>query len=481
MKILYVSPEIAPFAKTGGLADVAQALPKALKELGHDIRTVMPKYLSVADQGLSMERATPFSVQMHNGLHGAVLWQAENGSVPTYFIENEEYFYREGFYGLGDWNYPDNLERFVYFCKAALECCKAVDFAPDMIHCNDWQTAALPAMLKATYAAYRKDPFFNPVPKVVYAIHNISYQGRFPEDHWPILSLPRSYYTYDFEFYGQINLTKSAIQLADAITTVSETYAREIQTTDFGFGLQDVLQRRKENLYGILNGVDYQEWCPESDPYTYGIHYTADDMSGKRRIKSKLRKEYGLPDTDDIPLIGMTTRFVEQKGIDLVTACAERILQLDTQMIVLGSGDQRYHDFFEWLQRSYPDRVGIYIGFNNGLAHRIEAGADIFLMPSLFEPCGLNQIYSLRYGTLPIVRLTGGLADTSQDGVNGFTFFDFTAHFFLDGVQRAIDVYRNHPDRWKQMMITAMGQDFSWKKSAEKYLDVYDKKLNIKA
>ena len=480
MKIIYVSPEIAPFAKTGGLADVAQALPKAVKKLGHDIRTVMPKYLSVADQGLSMERATPFSVQMHNGLHAAVLWQAENGSVPTYFIENEAYFYREGFYGLGDWNYPDNLERFVFFCKAALECCKAIDFAPDVIHCNDWQTAALPAMLKATYAAYRKDPFFDPVPKVAYSIHNISYQGRFPEDHWPILSLPRSYYTYDFEFYGQINLTKSAIQLSDAITTVSETYAREIQTTDFGFGLQDVLQHRKGNLYGILNGVDYQEWCPESDPYTYGIHYTADDMSGKRRIKSKLRKEYGLPDTDDVPLIGMTTRFVEQKGIDLVTECAERILQLDTQMIVLGSGDQRYHDFFEWLRRSYPDRVGIYIGFNNGLAHRIEAGADIFLMPSLFEPCGLNQIYSLRYGTLPIVRLTGGLADTIQDGVNGFTFFDFTAHFFFDAAQRAIDVYRKHPDRWKQMMITAMGQDFSWEKSAEKYLSVYAKTLNIK-
>ena len=481
MEILYVSPEIAPFAKTGGLADVAQALPKALKELGHDIRTVMPKYLSVADQGLSMERATPFSVQMHNGLHGAVLWQAENGSVPTYFIENDAYFYREEFYGVGDWNYPDNLERFVFFCKAALECCKAVDFAPDVIHCNDWQTAALPAMLKATYAAYRREPFFSPVPKVVYAIHNISYQGRFPEDHWPILSLPRSYYTYDFEFYGQINLTKSAIHLADAITTVSETYAREIQATDFGFGLQDVLQRRKENLYGILNGVDYQQWCPESDPYTYGIHYTADDVSGKRRIKSKLRKEYGLPDTDDVPLIGMTTRFVEQKGIDLVTECAERILQLDTQMIVLGSGEQRYHDFFEWLRRSYPDRVGIYIGFNNGLAHRIEAGADIFLMPSLFEPCGLNQIYSLRYGTLPIVRLTGGLADTIVDGVNGFTFFDFTAHFFFDAVQRAIDVYRKHPDRWKQMMITAMGQDFSWEKSAEKYLSVYAKTLNIKA
>ena len=481
MKILYVSPEITPFAKTGGLADVAQALPKAIKSLGHDIRTVMPKYLSVVNQSLAMKRVAPFTVHMHSGLHGAVLWQVENDSVPTYFIENEAYFNREEFYGLGDADYPDNLERFVFFCKAALECCKAVDFLPDVIHCNDWQTAALPGILKATYVAYRKDPFFSPAPKLVYTIHNISYQGRFPEDHWPILSLPRSYYTYDFEFHGQINLTKSAIHLADAITTVSETYAREIQTTDFGFGMQDALQTRKEDLYGILNGVDYQQWSPDADPYTYGIHYSADDLSGKRRIKSKLRAEYQLPDSDDVPLIGMTTRFVEQKGIDLITECAEKILQLDTQMIVLGSGDPRYHDFFEWLRRSYPDQVGIYIGFNNELAHRIEAGADIFLMPSLFEPCGLNQIYSLKYGTLPIVRLTGGLADTIEDGVNGFTFFDFTAHYFFDAAQRAIEVYRMQPDRWKQMMITAMSQDFSWEKSAEKYLAVYSQVLGKKA
>ena len=480
MKILYVSPEIAPFAKTGGLADVAQALPNALKALGDDTRAVMPKYLSIADQSVDMKRLTSFTVQMHNGLHNAVLWEAENGTVPTYFIENEAYFYREGFYGLGDGDYPDNLERFVFFCKAALECCKAVDFAPDVIHCNDWQTAVLAAILKAIYVTYRKDPFFSPVPKIIYSIHNISYQGRFPEDHWPILSLPRSYYTFDFEFYGQINLTKGAIHLADAVTTVSETYAQEIQTTDFGFGLQNVLQQHKENLYGILNGVDYGEWSPDTDPYTYGLHYSAEDLSGKRRIKTKLRAEYQLPDIDNVPLFGMTTRFVEQKGIDLVTECAERILKLDTQMIVLGSGVQRYHDFFEWLRRSYPDQVGIYIGFNNELAHKIEAGADIFLMPSLFEPCGLNQIYSLRYGTLPIVRLTGGLADTIDDGVNGFTFFDFDANFFLDTVKRAIDVYRNHPNKWKQMMITAMGQDFSWEKSAEKYLTVYSKTLGKK-
>ena len=478
MKILFVSPEIAPYAKTGGLADVAQALPKAVMAMGHDIRTIMPKYLSIAERNFAMEQVDAFTVQTHNGLHDALLWQTENDGVPTYFVDNDAFFNREGLYGLGDWNYPDNLERFVFFCRAALNCCKAIDFLPDVIHCNDWQTAVLPAILKSTYAGYRQDPFFRPIPKLVYTIHNISYQGRFPEDHWPILSLPRSYYTNDFEFYGQISLTKSAIHLTDAITTVSETYAREIQETDFGFGLQDILKRNKGKLVGILNGVDYRNWSPNSDPHTYGFHYSADDLSGKYQIKTRLREEYGLPDRGEVPLIGVVSRLVEQKGIDLITECAEQMLQLDTQMIVLGSGDPQYRDFFEWLRYSYPDRVGIYIGFNNDLAHRIEAGADIFLMPSLFEPCGLNQIYSLKYGTIPIVRQTGGLADTIQDSVNGFTFFDFEAHFFFDAVKRAIDVYRNQPDKWEEMMVTAMAQDFSWDRSAGKYLDVYRRLLD---
>jgi starch synthase len=477
MKILFVSPEIAPYAKTGGLADVAKALPEALTSMGHDIRTIMPKYLSIAEQNLAMERMTALTVQTHHGVHRGVLWQKENDSVPTYFVDNEAFFNREGFYGLGDWNYPDNLERFVFFCKAALACCKAIDFLPDVIHCNDWQTAALPAILKTTTAAYCQDPFFRAVPKIVYTIHNISYQGQFPEDHWPVLSMPRSYYTNDFEFYGQINLTKGAIHLSDAVTTVSETYAREIQETDFGFGLQDILQRNRGKLVGILNGVDYRSWSPDADPNTYGIHYSAEDRSGKNRIKTQLREEYGLQDRGDVPLIGVISRLVEQKGIDLIKACAEQILQLDTQMIVLGSGDPQYHEFFEWLRRSYPDRVGIYIGFNNALAHRIEAGADMFLMPSLFEPCGLNQIYSLKYGTLPIVRQTGGLADSIQDGVNGFTFFDFNTHFFFDAVQRAIDVYRNNPEKWQEMMMTAMAQDFSWNRSAAKYSTVYGQLL----
>ena len=473
MKILFVSPEIAPYAKTGGLADVAQALPEAVRSMGHDIRTIMPKYFSMLKHEFSMERTTAFTVQTHHGLHGAVLWQTENNGVPTYFVDNEVFFNRDECYGVGDWDYPDNLERFVFFCKATLESCKAIDFLPDVIHCNDWQTAALPAMLKATYAGYRREAFFLPFPKLVYTIHNISYQGRFPEDQWPILSLPRSYYTNDFEFFGQINLTKSAIHLSDTVTTVSETYAKEIQETDFGFGLQDILQRNSGKLAGILNGVDYRSWNPEADPHTYGIHYAADDRSGKYRIKTRLCEASGLPDRRDVPLIGVVSRLVEQKGIDLIKACAEQILQLDTQMIVLGSGDPQYQEFFEWLRRRYPDRVGIYIGFNDALAHRIEAGSDMFLMPSLFEPCGLNQIYSLRYGTLPVVRQTGGLADTIQDGVNGFSFFDFHAHSFFDAVNRAVDVYRNSPERWQAMMTAAMSQDFSWNRSAEKYLAVY--------
>ncbi|MFZ5570922.1 MAG: glycogen synthase [Thermodesulfobacteriota bacterium] len=479
MKIVYVSPEIAPFSKTGGLADVAQALPKALRALGHDVRSVMPKYPSVTRIRAVLEPAAAFPVVMHNGLQSAVAWQSDNGGVPIYFIENEVYFNRDGNYGLGNWDYPDNLERFVFFCKAVLELCKAMDFRPDVIHCNDWQTAPLPALLKLVYRQYRSDSFFTDSPcRVVFSIHNIAYQGLFPQEQWPVLTIPRGYYVNDFEYYGRINLMKSAIIHADKIHTVSETYAREIQTTEFGFGLQGVLWNRREDLRGILNGADYQEWDPAVDPHTYGIRYSADDMGGKRLIKSRLLADYGLPERDGVPLIGMTTRFVAQKGLDLLTACAEGILHLDTRLIVLGEGEHRYHDFFEWLLRTHPDRVGLYIGYNDELAHRIQAGADMFLMPSHFEPCGLTQIYSLKYGTLPIVRLTGGLADTIQDGVNGFTFFDYHPHFLYETVRRACDTYRNRPDQWEGMMRTAMGQDFSWRRSAEKIVALYGEGKN---
>ncbi len=473
MKILYLSPEIAPFAKTGGLADVARALPPAISELGHDIRSVMPRYYNMDAGAAPMERALKFTVGMHNGLRAAILWKTESGGVPVYFIANEEFFFRDGFYGIGDWDYPDNLERFVFFCKAALEACRGIGFLPDVIHCNDWQTAALPAILKLIHGMYRQDPFFDPLPKVVYSIHNLSYQGRFAEGQWPVLSIPRSYYTYDFEFWGQINLSKSAIHFADAVTTVSETYAREIRETEFGYGLQGSLENRKADLYGILNGVDYDEWRPEADPHTYGIHYSADDLSGKREIKSRLRAEYGLPDKDDVPLIGVVARFVEQKGVDLLADCAEHILRLGAQLILLGSGDPQYQDRFEALHRDHPNQMAIYIGFNNALAHKIEAGADIFLMPSHFEPCGLNQIYSLRYGTLPVVRLTGGLADTIRDGENGFTFSAYSVFPFYEAVRRAAETFRNRPDEWRRMMQIAMAEDFSWRKSAEKYIKVY--------
>jgi starch synthase len=410
---------------------------------------------------------------MHNGLRVASLWKTDGGDVPVYFIANEEYFFRDGFYGIGDRDYPDNLERFVFFCKAALEACRGIGFLPDVIHCNDWQTAALPAILKLVYGMYRQDPFFDPLPKVVYSIHNLSYQGRFAEDGWPVLSIPRSYYTYDFEFWGQINLSKGAIHFADAVTTVSETYAREIRETEFGYGLQGSLENRKADLFGILNGVDYGEWSPEVDPHTYGIHYSADDLSGKREIKSRLRAEYGLPDEEEVPLIGVVARFVQQKGVDLIADCARHILQLGAQLILLGSGDPKYHDLFDGLRQAHPDKVGLYVGFNNALAHKIEAGSDIFLMPSHFEPCGLNQIYSLRYGTLPVVRLTGGLADTIRDGKNGFTFSAYSVFPFYEAVRRAVETFRDRPDEWKKMVRTAMAEDYSWRKSAEKYIDVY--------
>ncbi len=475
MKILYVSPEVAPFSKTGGLADVAKALPKAIRNMGHDIRTIMPKYPSVMGVGIAVKGTAAFTVQMHNGLQGAAVSWAEYQGVPVCFVENEAYFNRNGNYGIGDQDYPDNLERFVFFCKAVLEYCKAVDFVPDVIHCNDWQTAALPSILKLIYRNYRDDLFFTNNPKIVFSIHNLAYQGLFPEEQWPILTLPRNYYQNDFEFYGRINLMKSAIIHADCLHTVSATYAHEIQTTEFGFGLQGVLQNRKDHLHGVLNGVDYEEWDPAGDPYTYGVHYSPDDLSGKRRIKSLLLSEYHLPEQEEVPLLALTARFVPQKGIDLVIAVAEGLLHLDTRLIILGEGAHHYQDFFEWLLRRYPDRVALYVGYNNELAHKIQAGADMFLMPSHFEPCGLTQMYSLKYGTLPIVRLTGGLADTIQDGVNGFTFFDYSPHFFYEAVKRACDVFRNHKEHWQRMMRTAMQQDFSWQHSATKMLELYQK------
>lgn len=474
MKIFFVSPEIAPFAKTGGLAEVSYALPKALRDLGHDVRAVMPKYDGVQDAGIPIAPLGRIAVQMPDGTQEARIGYAENSGVPTYFIENETYFHRDHYYGVGSSDYPDNLERFVFFCKAAIECLMFIGFSPEIIHCNDWQTAPLPAILKLTYAGYRQEPFFSPLPRRILSIHNLAYQGRFPESLWPVLSLPRRYYTYDFEFFGQINLMKGGIHFADLIHTVSPTYAWEIQHTEFGFGLQEVLRQKKDRIRGILNGVDTDSWNPERDPFTYGIHFSARDLSGKRLVKSALRSAFQLPDRDETPLLGLTSRFVAQKGLDLVMACAERILdELDTQLIVLGEGEHRYQDFFEWLHQTYPDRVRIYIGFDNGLAHRIMAGSDIFLMPSHFEPCGLSQIYSLRYGTLPVVRLTGGLADTIQEGENGFTFFDYTADAFFDAVKRAVERFRHQPENWRRMMTTAMNQDFSWKKRAEAYIDMY--------
>ncbi len=475
MKILYVSPEIAPFSKTGGLADVARALPKAIKSLGHDIRCIMPKYPSVSHAGATLTRVASFPVMMHYGVRTAVVYLAENGGVPTYFVENGDYFNREGNYGIGNWDYPDNLERFVFFCKAALEFCRAEGFSPDIIHCNDWQTAALPALLNIFYRGNSEQSVFADSLSIVFSIHNNAYQGIFPESQWAVLTIPWEYYPNDFEYYGRINLMKSAVIHADSVHTVSETYAREIQSTEFGFGLQGVYQAHSRDLHGILNGVDYDEWNPAVDSHVYGIRYSAEDLSGKREIRARLRAEYQLPNRDDFPLLGITTRLVPQKGIDLVTATAEGILHLGAQLIMLGEGEPRYHDYFEWLLSKYPDQVGVHIGYNNDLAHKIIAGADMFLMPSHFEPCGLTQIYSLKYGTLPVVRLTGGLADTIQDGVNGFTFFDYHPHPFYETVKRALDLFKHSKARWRQMMLTAMAQDFSWERSAEKIIALYRK------
>lgn len=473
MNILYISPEIAPFAKTGGLADVASALPQAIRKLGHDIRAVMPRYATATTPNAWRLPLGPVEIHLHDGVHRAVIWQDQAGDVPVYQLQNSEYFNRQGIYGEGGRDYDDNLTRFVFFCRAALQCCRSIGFEPDIIHANDWQTALTPALVGQSMDEGIPKALFFKRPGLVFSIHNISYQGVYPESFWPLLTLDRRFYPYDFEYYGQISLMKGALQLSDAIHTVSRTYAREIQETELGFGLQGVLHHRKDRIFGILNGVDYKHWSPETDDYTFGIHYSPQDLSGKRRIKSRLREQYGLPDIEDAPLIGLVSRMVAQKGMDLVMECGERMLWQNTQLIVLGFGEQRYHDYFQWLAATYPDRARLYIGFNNELAHQIEAACDLFLMPSRFEPCGLNQLYSLKYGTLPIVRRTGGLADTIVDGENGFSFDDYSADALLNAVARACGVFRTDPEGWRRMVVHAMNQDYSWKTSARQYLDMY--------
>ncbi len=484
LKILLTASEIVPFAKTGGLADVAGALPKALEKLGHDVTVVMPRYYSINRHSLEHVPG-PLGVPM--GPMGE-LWAGvyrstlPNSNVPIYFMDYEIFYGRSGLYtDENGFSYTDNDNRFVFLSKAAFQLCKKIGYSPDIIHAHDWHTAAQCVLRNTRFAAEAE--FENSA--TVLTIHNLQHQGLFYKGVMDVMEVGWEHYTpYELEAMNGVNLLKGGIAHADAITTVSKKYAEEIQTPEFGFGLEDHIRAHSHRLTGILNGVDYNEWSPDVDTFT-AARYDVEDMSGKAQCKADLQKRFALPQRDDLPVIGFVGRFAEQKGIGLIAGAIQDLLQLPAQYVFLGTGEKWAEGFFSDITSRHPDRFACHIGYSNELAHIIEAGSDLFLMPSLFEPCGLNQIYSLRYGTLPIVRATGGLDDTidNYDATNGtgtgFKFWSATPDALYHTVRWAVETFKGHDD-FRAMQKRAMKKRFDWERSAKQYIDVYRKAMEYR-
>ena len=481
LKVLFASSEVVPFAKTGGLADVAGSLPIALKNIGCDVRVIMPFYKMVEpaakERKLLVEN---IEIPVGNKIYAGDIWEASiGGAVPAYLIKCDEFFDRSSLYGTAKGDYRDNAERFIFFSRCALECCLNIDFSPDIIHCHDWQAGLIPAYLKTLYSAERRFKHTG----TVFTIHNIAYQGVFARDAFKLTGLPESIFSIDgLEYYGQMCILKSALMFSDIINTVSKKYSEEIQTTEYGYGMEGILVKRKNDLYGIINGVDYAEWSPETDAFT-AAPFSAADLKGKQACKDDLLKEYGLPESlSSRPILGVISRLADQKGFNLLADIMDELMAMDVGFVLLGNGEQKYHDLFERIARQYPKKAGIKIAYNNSLAHKIEAGSDMFLMPSRYEPCGLNQIYSLKYATVPIVRATGGLDDTIVDykeadgSGNGFKFTDYNAREFMRTIQRALKLFEDKK-KWHKLMQNCMSYDFSWKQSALRYAELYKKAM----
>jgi starch synthase len=482
MRVVMATSECVPFAKTGGLADVAGALPHALRRLGVETCVIMPAYRSAASARLPQQR-TEWQLQVPvsgRTVTAGVLQSRTEGGVPVYLIEADQYFAREGLYGTPDGDYLDNAERFTFFSRAVVGLSMLLGRV-DVLHCHDWETALAPVFLRADASRY---PGLENV-RTVLTIHNLGYQGLFWHFDWHLLNLDWRYFTPDWlEFYGKINYLKGGIVCADAITTVSPTYAAEIQTPELGCGLEGVLAARRAALVGILNGADYSEWNPEHDRYIIQ-HYSATDLRGKAACKADLQASVGLSVNPKVPLIGIVSRLAAQKGFDLLGEVAPRLLSKQLQVVVLGSGEAEYQELLSTLARKHPKRLALRIAFDNALAHKIEAGSDMFLMPSRYEPCGLNQIYSMRYGTIPVVRATGGLQDTVTDidaatgAGTGLKFSDYTGAALLACIERALHAYRT-PKRWQQLIQNAMRADFAWDQSAQAYADLYRRLTNMR-
>jgi starch synthase len=473
MRILFVASEALPYAKTGGLADVIEALPRALVNLGHEVAVFLPKYHSVEASSPEMTSMTiPQGVRLR---FPAILNGGVHRGVRYFFLNDPFYFDRDGIYGNKNHEYPDNAERFTEFSRAAVELGKQI-WMPDLMHCHDWQTALVPVLLRTSYG---DDPAMRDMP-VVFTIHNMGYHGIFPRDVLDRAGIPAGvFHPGGIEFFGNVNFLKGGLVYSDFLTTVSRKYAEEIQTSEFGFGLEGVVRMRADRLTGILNGVDYSIWSPERDTMI-PEKYSAKNLAGKRTCKQALLDEFKLlKDVPQRPVLGIVSRFADQKGFDLIARIARDIVQEDVLLAVLGTGERKYEELFRALAADFHGRVGVVIGYDNRLAHLVEAGSDIFLMPSRYEPCGLNQIYSLRYGTVPVVRATGGLDDTIESfdlehGTGtGFKFWEYSGDALLHAIRQALHHYSDE-GVWRRIQLNGMAKDFSWNTSAAEYAKLYE-------
>ncbi|HLX60741.1 MAG TPA: glycogen synthase GlgA [Planctomycetota bacterium] len=482
MNIAYVSSEVAPYSKSGGLADVSGALPTELAKLGHSVNVFTPYYRAA-------KKVDPRARQVAQGLvpvgEEMVAWTLHAASANTgardkaqvYFIGCDQYFDREGLYGTSKGDYEDSCQRFVLFCRACLAAVQSLAWSVDVWHCHDWQAALIPVYLKLLFS---KHPLLSGAASV-FTIHNLAYQGLFWHWGWPVLNLPWKHYNWkELEFHGKMNLLKGALIYSDMLTTVSPTYAEEIQTVEHGCGLEGVLKERAADLTGIVNGIDAHDWNPATDTLLPAVYNPA-NLEGKSVCKAALRRRLNLPENDSA-VVGIIGRLFEQKGFDLVAQSLDDILRRDLQLVILGTGREEFHRLLQEFQTTRPEKVAVSFAFDNGLAHLIEAGSDIFLMPSRYEPCGLNQLYSLKYGTPPVVHRVGGLADTVTDtnddtlargSATGFQFESYGVRELLEALDRALVLWKTTPDTWRKIQLTGMAQDWTWPVSAKKYVEVF--------
>ncbi|MBK9331030.1 MAG: glycogen synthase GlgA [Ignavibacteria bacterium] len=481
--VLFVTSEVFPYSKTGGLADISNSLPQALNSLGNDVRIVTPKYGQLDERKLQIHeikrlkdlkinangKETKFSIKS-SFIHG------KNTKAQMYLLENQDYFKNKGIYQNSKTkkDFPNNDERYIFFCKAAIEILEILQWKPDVIHCNDWQTGLIPAFIKTVY---KNNDYLKNI-KTLFTIHNLAYQGNFPKSMFEKTGLPESVLSEKGGLhFGQFSFLKTALNFADKISTVSEKYSEEIRSDkDFGCGLEDVLNARKKDLTGILNGIDYSIWNPVVDkliPY----RYTYQEIPLKYENKRELLEKYKMVYDEEIPLLGIISRLVDQKGFDLIEKILPQLMKEDIKLIILGDGEEKYQKFLKNAEKKYKNKLAVEIGFDETLAHQIEAASDMFLMPSKYEPCGLNQMYSLRYGTVPIVRNTGGLADTIVDyrkpNGNGFLFNKYDSDELLKIIQTALNMFKNDKAKWNKLLRQGMSLDFSWKVSAKKYMKLY--------